>query len=264
MHWEWLIWTINALLQWGLLALILRKNSWRQHPAFSIYIAFCSCKTSLLVWVVQFERPLYFSVNWGVRLVVLPLMIAVLIEVFAKVFRPYSTLPKGSLRWFRISLFLLILLTTAAVLCFPGPAPGNITNTVMVLNRSASIIFCGAFAFTALFSSYFGIPWQTRTYGIGVGFLLFMSVDLFTSSLGAMYGFATYVALNRVAMMSYSLALITWLIYFAKPDVRSHTATLEQLKRLQKALDYTEEKAESFLIHPKVSPRLVTEKAAHD
>ncbi len=246
MRWDWWIWIINALLQWALLAIVLGKNRWRQHPAFAIYVAFCCCKTSLLIWVVQFERPLYFSVNWGTRLVVLPLMIAVLIEVFARVFRPYSTLPKGTVLWFRIAVAVLVLLTTALALLFPGAGPGSIVNLVMVLNRSASIIFCGAFGFTALFSSYFGIPWQTRTYGIGVGFLLFMSVDLFTASLGATYGLAILFALNLIAMLGYSLALITWLIYFAKPDISFCTPTLEQLRQLRKALDYTAEKAESF------------------
>ncbi len=184
--------------------------------------------------------------NWGTRIVSVPLMLAVLVEVFAAVFRPYSTLPKGTLRWFRGVLASLILLTAAAALCFPGSAPGDWMNTVMVLNRSASIIFCGAFGFTALFSSYFGIPWQHRTYGIGVGFLLFMSVDIFTSSLSATYGYAISVALNAIIMLGYSLALTTWIIYFARPETPSRIPTLEQLKRLQKALDYTTEKAESY------------------
>ena len=246
MRWDWWIWIVNALLQWTLLVIVLGKNRWRQHPAFAIYVAFCCCKTSLLIWVVQFERPLYFSINWGTRLIVLPLMIAVLIEVFARVFRPSPPLPKGTVRWFRIALALLVLITTAlAVLC-PGPGRGSIINFIMVLNRSASIIFCGAFGFTALFSSYFGIPWQTRTYGIGVGFLLFMSVDLFTASLGATYGLEILFALNLVAMLGYSLALITWVIYFTKPDISFCAPTLEQLRQLRKALDYTAEKAESF------------------
>ncbi len=241
----WSIWVVNALLQWALLIVVLQKNNWHHHPAFTAYIAFCSCKTSLLMWVRLFEQPLYFSVNWGTRLVSLPLMIAVLVEVFAAVFRPYSTLPKGTVRWFRGVFSALILLTAGVALCFPGPAPGDWMNTVRVLNRSASIIFCGAFGFTALFSSYFGIPWRHRTYGIGVGFLLFMSVDIFTSSLSATYGYAISVALNAVIMLGYSLALITWIIYFAIPDTPSLVPTLEQLKRLQKALDYTAERAES-------------------
>ena len=173
-------------------------------------------------------------------------MIAVLIEVFARVFRPYTTLPKGTLRWFRLTFGALILLTTAAAVLFPGSDPGSIINTVMVMNRSASIIFSGAFGFTALFSSYFGIPWQTRTYGIGVGFLLFMAVDLFTASLGAIYGFGAYTSLNLVVMLGYTLALVTWIIYFAKPDKSSRTPTLEELKRLRRAVDYTSERAESF------------------
>jgi hypothetical protein len=242
----WSIWTINALLQWGLFILVLRKSNWREHPAFAIYVAFCSSKTSLLMWVRLFAFPFYVSVNWGARIVTLPLLIAVLVEVFAAVFRPYSTLPNGTLRWFRTVVTALIFITAVAALCFPGHAPGDWKNTVMVLDRSASIIFCGAFGFTALFSSYFGIPWQHRTYGIGVGFLLFMSVDIFKTSLSATYGVGIAAALNAVSMLGYMLALITWIIYFAAPDVPSRIPTLEQLKRLQKALDYTAVKAESY------------------
>jgi ABC-type transport system involved in multi-copper enzyme maturation permease subunit len=173
-------------------------------------------------------------------------MIAVFVEVFAAVFRPYSTLPKGTILWFRVAFVSLILLATVAAVFFPGSAPGSVINTIMVLNRSVSIIFCGAFSFTALFSSYFGIPWQHRTYGIGVGFLLFISVDIFIASLSATYGFAIAEALNAVSMLGYSLALITWIIYFAKPDIPFSPPTLEQLQRLRKALDYPAKKVEYF------------------
>jgi hypothetical protein len=240
------VWIVNALLQWGLLALVLRKGSWRRHPAFAIYISFCCCKTTLLMCVYRFAVSSYIPINWGARIIGFPLMIAVLVEIFVAVFRPFSTLPKGTVQWFRASFASLLLLTTALAVFFPGSSPGDGMNTVMVLNRSASIIFCGAFCFTAVFSSYFGIPWQTRTYGIGVGFLLFMSVDLFISSLVATYGVALYDSLNTIAMLSYSLALITWLVHFAKPDIVGNTPTLEQLRRLQKALDYPIEKVESL------------------
>jgi hypothetical protein len=242
----WPIWIINGFLQWALLALIVWRRGWRQHPAFVIYIAFCCFKTTALIWITLFSSSRYVAVNWGTRLIGLPLLLAVLIEVFAAVFRPYSTLPKGTFRWFRIAFASLLVLTGAAAIYSPGPAPGNLMNTIYVLNRSASIVFCGAFGFTALFSSYFGIPWQQRTYGIGVGFLLFMSVDLSTSSLLSLYGHTIEAALYSVSLMSYSLALITWITYFARPDIPSRTPTLEQLRRLQKALDYSAKKVESF------------------
>jgi hypothetical protein len=108
------------------------------------------------------------------------------------------------------------------------------------------LIFCGAFAFTALVSSYFGIPWQTRVFGIGVGFLLFTSVDIFVSSLNAGYGLTIVRSLNLISMLSFTLALITWLTYFSLPDVQSKKPTLEQMRRLQKALDYTGAKVDSF------------------
>ena len=243
---SWTIWIFNALLQWGLLALVLRGNRWRQHPAFAVYIAFCACKTSALMWINMYRPSLYFSTNWGIRLVGLPLMVAVLVEVFAVVFRPYSTLPKGTLRWFRIAFGALVLLIAAAAICFPGATPGNTINTVFLLNRSASILFCGGFAFTALASSYFGIPWQTRTYGIGTGFLLFMSVDLVASNLQSVYGITIVKILGDVSMLGYTLALITWITYFSKSDNPSRPPTLDQMRRLKGALDYPAKKVESF------------------
>jgi len=233
-------------MQWGLLALILWHGDWFCRPAFTSYIAFCSCKTSLVMWVAWYKARLYFVTNTGFRVVGLILMIAVFMEVFAAVFRPYSTLPKGTLLWFRIGFGFLLSLSTAAALCFPGHGSTSVVNTVMILNRSASIIFCGAFAFTALASYYFGIPWQQRTYGIGAGFLLFMSVDLFSSCLSAQYGSSVMNALDIVSMLGYSLALVTWLVYFTKPDVPPRAPSMEQLQRFQEALDYPTRKVESF------------------
>ena len=242
----WTIWILNAALQWVLLAVVLWDNRWKKHVAFAVYIAFCATKTTLLIWVNLHRLALYTSFNWGLRVITLPLIAAVLYEVFSAVFRPYSTLPPGTLRWYRIALGLLVVLSATAVVLFPGPQPGDFLNTLLLLNRTLSLMFCGAFAFTALVSSYFGIPWQTRVYGIGVGFLLFTSVDIFVSSLSAGYGVDIARSLNLISMLGFTLALITWLTYFSLPDVQSKKPTLEQMRRLQKALDYTGAKVDSF------------------
>lgn len=246
MELTWAIWILNALLQWVLVAVVLWKNRWREHAAFAVYIAYCACKTSLLMWLNIHHRASYLYVNWSMRLMGLPLMIAVLLEVFARVFRPYSTLPKGTLLKFKIAFGILVLLTACAAFYFPGSEHRSLWSAILLANRSASIIFCGAFAFTAIASYYFGIPWQTRTYGIGAGFLLFMSVDLFTSSLMAAYGAMAVQSLNSLSMFAYTLALITWVTYFAKPDIALHTPTLEEMRRLQTALDSSSKKVESF------------------
>jgi len=233
-------------MQWGLLALILWHGAWRHHPAFSAYIAFCTCKTSFLMWVAGYKAHLYFALNTSFKVIGLLLLIAVFVELFAAVFRPYSTLPKGTLYWFRVGFGFLILLSTAVAFFFPGNGTRDSMNTMMVLNRSASIIFCGAFGFTALASLYFGIPWPQRTYGIGTGFLLFMSVDLFSASLAAPYGANVRNALTIVTMLGYSLALITWIVYFTKKDSAPRTLSMEQLQLFQEALDDPRRKVESF------------------
>ena len=251
MHWDmaayWIVWLLNCLLQWVLVALIVRDKTWKKLPAFALYVSFCCLKTSILIVVMLLVRSAYITINWGTRLIGLPLMIAVLIEVFAAVFRPYSTLPKGTLRWFRIAFTCLIVVTATVSFWFPVSVPGNRVGTLLLmLNRSTSIIFCGAFVFTAISSAYFGIPWRTRIYGIGAGFLLFISVDLFASSLMAINDIAVAQVLNVVTMLSFTLALITWIIYFCKEDVSVTVPSLEQLRRLQKSLEYATERMESI------------------
>ncbi len=243
---QWTIWYLNAILQWVLLAVVLWDNRWKKHIAFAIYIAFCAAKTTILIIVMLKWQFLYVSVNWGIRVFTLPILIAVFRELFAAVFRPYSTLPPGTLRWLRTAVGTLAVISACAAFFFPGSHPGDFLNTVLLLNRTVTLIFCGAFAFTALVSSYFGIPWQTRVYGIGVGFLLFTSVDIFVSSLSTGYGISVVHSLNLIAMLSFTLALITWLFYFSLPDVQSKKPTLEQMRRLQKALDYTSTKVDSY------------------
>ena len=186
--------------------------------------------------IVRFRPELYFSVNWGSRLIVLPVFVAVLIEVFAAVFRPYSTLPKGTFRSFRIALGSLVIVAGVAAQFSPGPSPGNLINTVLLINRSLSIIFSGAFGFTVLLSTYFGIPWRPRTYGVGLGFILFMSLDLIASALSLTYWQRMPVAVNALSMGCYTVALITWLIYFYQPDTDSPAATLEQMHEVHQAL----------------------------
>jgi hypothetical protein len=243
---QWTIWVLNAALQWVLLAVVLWNNRWKKHIAFAVYVSFCAAKTTTLIFVMLYWSHLYVSFNWGIRVLTLPLLIAVFREVFAAVFRPYSTLPPGTLRWFRTSVAILVVISACAAIFFPGSHPGDFLNTIFLLNRTVTLIFCGAFAFTALVSSYFGIPWQTRVYGIGVGFMLFGSVDIFISSLLAGYGLSWDQPIRAISMLSFTLALITWLTYFSLPDVQSKKPTLEQMRRLQKALDYTGAKVDSF------------------
>lgn len=242
-----IIWILNGILQWSLLVLVLWRKGWQRHFAFATYIFFCAFKTTFLF--VLDSSPYfsyYFRINWGFRLVGLPLMVAVLIEVFASVFRPYSTLPKGTLRWFQFAIIGLIVATAVAAVVFPGSGPGKLVHGILLINRSLSIIFCGIFSLTALMSGYFGIPWQTRTYGIGVGFLLYMSVDLFTSALLSFYGLDVSSVVQVFIMLAFTLALTTWIIYFCIPDTPPRKPTLEQARRLQKALDATHRKMESL------------------
>ncbi len=239
------VWIVNAMLQWVLLFVILWRGGCRRQPAFTAYIAFNSVKTSALIWVARHYYSQYFSVNWILRLVGLLLLIAVLAEVFAAVFRPYSTLPKRTVTLFMGILGCLVLMAAAIAFLLPGAHSIDGSGLLLVINRSVSITFCGAFVLTAAFSMYLGIPWEQRTYGIGWGFLLFMSIDMVDSSLLAAYGRSAAGVFGVISMLGYSLALITWLMYYLRIDLPRRVPTLQELRRLHRALESSPERIES-------------------
>jgi hypothetical protein len=190
-----------------------------------------------MMWVLLLAPAKYPHINWVGTMIEFPIMVAVLLEVFASVFKPYSTLPKGTVKWFLISLGLIVLVTFGLAVGCPAAAAEKWVKVVRVLDRSAAILFCGGFAFTALFSSYFGIPWHRRIYGIGLGFLVYLVVDMCATTLAAMFGGAAGHFLPMAHMLGYSLTVILWLIHFAVPCKPRVRPTREEVWSLLKAVN---------------------------
>lgn len=172
-------------------------------------------------------------------------MVAVLAEVFARVFDPYWYLLRATVRWYIVSLGALLACSIGLVFLFPTTASAGLTATVVLLNRSAAILFCGAFGFMALFSSYFGLPWQHRTYGIGLGFLLFLGVDVIMATAITAYGIMPNTIWQEISMLAYSLATVTWLGYFSRSYKDPELTNRDALHRLHQALAYRRAKLES-------------------
>jgi hypothetical protein len=97
-------------------------------------------------------------------------------------------------------------------------------------------VLCGIFGFIALFSSYFGIPWRHRAYGIGLGFLFYLSVDVAFTTIVAQYGQAAFSAIRWLDMVAFMLACVIWILYFAMSEAARPVPSLEQLHRIHAAL----------------------------
>ena len=120
-------------------------------------------------------------------------MTVVLMEVFAEVFRPYYTLPKGTLRWFKAAFVSLILLTTPPCCVFQdllleshehgyGAQSLLLDRLLRCLRIHRAILY--------LFWNSLATPHLRNRRG----FLLLMSVDLFIDNLIATYGLAGIAA----------------------------------------------------------------------
>jgi hypothetical protein len=119
---------------------------------------------------------------------------------------------------------------------FPGSEPKTWLRVARAMDQATSWVLCAVFGFIAMFSSYFGIPWRHRVFGIGLGFLFYLSVDVAVTTIVAHYGQTVFGAVWWVDMVAFLLACVIWGCYFGTPEAPRRVATMDDFRRIQGAL----------------------------
>jgi hypothetical protein len=169
-------------------------------------------------------------------LVVLVVMVR---EVFHILFHPYDTLPQRTLAYFGQATAAVVVAAVAFAFCFPGAQPTAWMTFARAMDQVVSWVLCAVFGFIALFATYFGVPWRHRLYGIGIGFLFYMSVDVAVTTVIAQYRLPSYSWITLIDMVAFLAACGVWCYYFATPEVPRSVPTLEQLRKIQSLLRRT-------------------------
>jgi hypothetical protein len=230
------LWVFAVLMETGLLGLLLWRSAYRRYPAFTVFVAFCVLRSTVLLWLWYRAAWLCVPVKWGAYVPQLVILLMLVMEVFEAVFHPCDTLPRGTLTHFLEAVGSVAVVAVAFAICFPGAQPTAWLTFARAMDQATSWVLCGIFGFIALFSSYFGIPWRHRAYGIGLGFLFYLSVDVAFTTIVAHYGQAAFSAIRWVDMAAFMLACVIWTVYFAMSETPRPVPTVEQLHRVRAAL----------------------------
>jgi hypothetical protein len=143
---------------------------------------------------------------------------AVIYELYRHFLRRYPTLDGPGRYLFCGSIGILLLIATVVGISAPATSTDPLFNATYAMDRAVSVLQCGLLISLFAFSRYFSLSWRSHAFGIALGFGIFASVELATSSVWLRLGAFGNRAVNLVTMATYHLCVLIWMFYLLRPE----------------------------------------------
>lgn len=230
-----------VLLELSAVALLLRKNLWREYSFFFVYAIWLSIANSAILVTDLYFRPAYTAVYWYIDSVDIALRLLVVWEVFRQMFPKGSglnrSLSKG-LRSVAFGLLLLACVTFWGYQHYPGlPTDfGDRLRAVhLALDRSFGFVQALMILGTLIVARYYGLRFGRNVKGIALGFGAWASISTADNALVAMANVSSSLrsvfSYMRPLSFVFMLAVWIWALWVYEPNppiVESEPAELEQ------------------------------------
>jgi hypothetical protein len=213
---------LNFILWWGelplqaiLLYVLVRKKAFRTFPWFFAYTLF-AVAAGTGRFLVRDHHFAYFWVYWITQAISSGLGIAVMYEVFQKIFRNFSRL------WwfppiFPLTAILCLALTIFRSVTVPSGLEGGAIAWIVGTELGLRLLQVAMFALLVTMVLLFGLRWRQQAFGICAGYGLHASVALLTTTKFYEFGTRFKYLWGVVSIITYSIAVLIWLWYFSVP-----------------------------------------------
>src|SRR6478736_913051 len=209
---------IGSIVLQVLLAVVvvLTKRTWRIYPAFSAYVFFTLFGAAVISLLNRGGRG-YFYTFWACEAIGIVLGLAVVREVFTKLFSPHPALRKLATVIFRVAVVALVVLACAVYYAESGNARG-FARGIMLAEEAARIVELGLIMFLFLSSSAFGLHWRQNEFGIALGLGTCAAIELINVTLMTHLSPAAAQVFSLVRSLSFNGSLLIWLGYLLVPE----------------------------------------------
>jgi hypothetical protein len=229
------LWVVSILLHFVLLGFLCRPSR-EKFTGFALYVEFTAIyNATLFAYSALGIGWPYTYVVWGGGTIENALLMAVVVELFIKVFAPVNTLPKWFANLFGAAYWLCLTVIIAFAVYFPSTQPGwwGVLHTI---DRTETLIICtGVWAISA-FSDIMKCELKNKTYYYALGLLFSTTIAALLSAWGAhLPGHATPIVWLPGFIASICSALV-WIISFRKQEPKPLTADLPTLDQVREAV----------------------------
>ena len=223
---------IGCIILQALLALaLLLKRTWRTYLVFSAYVFFSLFEAASLYVVAQ-NMQVYRYVFWVCEAIGILLSLAVVREVFTKLFSPHPALRKLATLIFRVAVVALLTLAGWVIYAQSGAAR-SYPDALLLAEQATRIIEVGSIMFLFLASSAFGLHWRQNLFGIALGLGMVAAVELITISFVGHVRPGVVPIFSLVRVLSFGTTLLIWLGYLLVPERATSSGELPKKAQLE-------------------------------
>jgi len=223
---------LGILMEAALVGVLIWRRAYHSHFMFLVYLCFTMSHDIALFTIRNLPNAYFISYYVG-SLIQEGLIFAVGVDVFLGSFRVFRNTPKHQVA--ALAAAVCWAIGTIAVVTY-GVGTSYSVGFVIVartMDRAVTFSLFATLLFLALFSSYLQLPWNSRTHGIGLGFLFSMPVNTVVTWLYSLnIGFMN----DRMWVIWVTTFFITdsiWMMSFIAPERTRYVGTLDDVLSLQ-------------------------------
>jgi hypothetical protein len=211
----------------------------KEYPALFRY---CSANAAAMIggtFFVRYASPqVYCYYYWFSNIVVDGLALAVTLEIFRDIFKPYEALRHFGTLMFRWIVAVMMLVSIVSALSTGSLNAAEILNsTTAMFDRGLAILQCGIVLFLLLSNRFIGISYRARVFGVSVGFGISAATTLLVLSVTHWAPASMIRPLGGVMSFAVCVGEAIWLGYFYLPQPeRKFSDALPESRRWEYAL----------------------------
>jgi hypothetical protein len=190
-----------------------RRKLLREYSLFMWYTGFQIAK-GIVFPIVVHQPKTYFVAYWVGELIDIPLVIAVLYQLYSRLLRGFEGLQRLQDLLFRWSAAICVLVAVTTAAATPGTHTARLVAAIVSLDIAASVLKAGLIVFLMLMSSALSLRWTRYAFGILVGLGLYNAVVLASVAARAQFGGVANVPYGFIKVAAYNCAIVVWLVYF--------------------------------------------------
>ncbi len=216
-----MIWVSGILLLGLVVSLVLRRKLYAEFPVFSAYAIFQLLTAALLLWIrLRYSNPVFFKA-WALQSAIdAVLSMAVLLELFSKMLKPYPGIRKLGHLVYLVSGILLLAIGIWMLIETP---PSDVSVAALTLKivsgqRSADFVRFGLLFVLFIFCRLFGLTWRHYLFGIALGMAVLTGLELLGESVRVEFGYHIHRIYELVVSAGFDLGVVVWSYYLLRQE----------------------------------------------
>lgn len=207
----------------GLQVIIAIAMIWRrlylQARFFFAYIVWQTFSVACL-YEINFKLPsyYYFYAYWVNDVVDIVMAVAILVEVFNRIFAPYEGIRGVARIAFVVSAAIVGAASAIFLLFHHAEHSVPVLTFALVAERSVRILQLGLILSLFAITRYLHLRWKNYLFGIALGFGFYAMTTLAVLVIRMAYGEPVIIITNVLWGTGYCVAVLIWATYVLQPE----------------------------------------------